>query len=196
MVASSREAIFDQNGLISEQSKAGRDLFKIMKESADNIKIQAQSAYDAAIKNGDTALEASRKAVAVVKTGEGDLQRIADAAGITVDELRTQWGAFFGSDWDLIATFSANTDNFLAAEAEARRLGIEFNKEKFTAWLMANPDPATVTTDQVKAYMQDYARTTFKSTLDALPAPAQTARPRGGRPSPRWRRASSTLKSP
>ena len=172
-IKASRASIFDANGLISEQSKAGRDLFKIMKESADNVKIQAQATYDAAIKNGDTAAVAAQKAVDVVRSGDADLQRIADAAGLTVAELRAQWGKFFGSEWDLKATFSANTDNFLAAQAEAKRLGVEFNESEFTAWLLANPDPANVTTEQVKAHMQEYAATTFKAKLDALPASAQ-----------------------
>ena len=172
-IRASRSAIFEQNGLISEQSKAGRDLFKIMSESADLVKIQAQAAYDAAIKNGDTAAVAAEKAYAIVQSGDEDLKKIADGAGLTVAELRGQWAQFFGSKWELQATFSANTDNFLAGQQEAQRLGIEFNGQEFMAWLLANPDPANVTVEQVQAHMRDYAAQTFKARLDALPQPAQ-----------------------
>lgn len=172
-VAASRQVLFDSNGIISEQSKAGRDLYKILRQSADDVKIQAQAAYDTAIKNGDTAAVAAEKAVSIVRSGDRDLQKIADAAGLTVAELRGQWSKFFGSEWDLKATFSANLDNFLAGQAEAKALGVEFNESEFTAWLLANPDPANVTTEQVKEHMREYAATTFKAKLDALPAPAQ-----------------------
>ena len=172
-IRASRAAIFDQNGLISEQSKAGRDLFKIMQESADLVKIQAQATYDAAIKNGDTAAVAAAKAYAVVQAGDEDLKKIADGAGLTVAELRGQWSQFFGSKWALEATFSANTDNFLAGQAEAKRLGVEFDGQEFMAWLLANPDPANVTVEQVQQHMRDYAAQTFKARLDALPDAAQ-----------------------
>lgn len=172
-IQASKKVLFDANGLLSEQSKAGRDLFKILVEASDNVKIQAQAAYDSAIKGGDTAAVASQKALAVVRAGDADLKKIADAAGISVDQLKAQWSKFFGDDWKLTATFSGNLDNYLAAQDEAKRLGMEFNGKEFTAWLMANPDPANVTTEQVKAHMRDYAATTFKAKLDALPAPAQ-----------------------
>jgi hypothetical protein len=171
-IEASRKTLFNSNGLINEQSKAGRDLFKIMAEAADNVKIQAQATYDAAIKNGETAQAAADKATAVVKSGDADLKAIAAASGLTVEQLKTQWGAFFGSEWELEATFSANTDNFLAGQAEANRLGIEFNGKEFMAWLLANPDPAKVTTDQVKEYIRQYAVGHYEAQLKALPLPA------------------------
>lgn len=172
-IKASRKSIFDQNGLISEQSKAGRDLFKILSETADNVKIQAQSTYDAARLNGKTTEAAAAEALKVVKGGHTDLQAIAKAAGITVGDLEKQWGTFFGKDWTLEATFSANQDKFLAAKAEAERLGMEFDGKEFMAWLLAQPDPAKVTVEQVEQRMRDYAAKKFQATLDALPAPAQ-----------------------
>lgn len=171
-VEASKNVIIGANGLINEQSKAGRDLFNIMKDQANAVKIQAQSTYDAAIKNGETAQAAADKAAAVVKAGDADLKKIADGAGITVDQLKAQWSAFFGDKWELEATFSANTDNFLAGQAEANRLGIEFNGKEFMAWLLANPDPAKVTTDQVKEYIRQYAVGHYEAQLKALPLPA------------------------
>lgn len=175
-IEASRKVIFEKNGLISEQSKAGRDLYRILRESADNVKISAQAAYDAGIKNGKTAKNALANAREVVLKGNGDLKAIADAAGITVDQLRTQWDAFFNDkDWTLTATFTGTTEQFIAAQQFATDLGIEFDQQKFTAWLMAKPDPAKVTTDEVRKYMEDFAATTFQAKLDALPAPAQAA---------------------
>jgi hypothetical protein len=116
---------------------------------------------------------AMTKAKEVIKSGETDLQTIADKAGVPVEELRTQWGKFFNEEWVLEASIAGTSEQFKLAIAEAERLGIDFDKEQFEAWLMANPDPAKTTTDQVKAYMQAEATKKYDATLGALPEEAQ-----------------------
>lgn len=174
-IKASKDVLFEADGTISVASKAGRDLFKVMDEQANHVKVQAQRTYDAAILNGDTASVAASKAVAIVRAGESDLKRIAEAAGVAPEELRTQWDKFFGAEWSLEATFSGNLDHFMEAKAEAERIGLEFDAEKFTAWLLANPDQAAITTDQVKAQMKAWAVDDYKAKLEALPASAQAS---------------------
>lgn len=168
VINGSRDTIIAGNGLLNEHSKAGRDLFKIMSEQADNVKILAQSTYDAAILDGKTASQAMQLAKDVIKAGQADLKAIADAAGLDVGLLQTQWDQFFGKDWTLTATFTGTIDLFLAAKKAAEEAGLAFDQEKFTAWLLANPDLAKVTTDDVIAYIKgNYTQSENKAKLTA-----------------------------
>lgn len=173
-IAKSRKTLFiDGTGMLNDQNAAARGLFEIMREGADNVKISAKAAYDAALANGDTAEVAMGKARQAIKDGNKDLQTIADNAGLTVDELKAQWGKFFNEPWVLEASIMGTSEQFKTAMTEADKMGIEFDGKDFQAFLLANPDPAKVSTEEILAYLRDYAAKTFTSKLDALPKPAR-----------------------
>lgn len=165
-------ALLGGDGLLNAQSKAARDLFAVLREQADNVLIAGQAAYDAAVKNGDTAAVASEKALAIVKNGRGDLQKFADALGVDIGVIQKQFDSFFGEDWTLVATFTGRPDLFLAAAKQAKEAGVEFDGKEFTAWLLANGDPATLTVDDVKAYINQFAEGEYKAKLEADKLPA------------------------
>jgi len=172
-VVKSRDSLFKENGLLSEQSKAARNIYRILQEQADNVKVQAQTAYDIAISNGDNAAQASQKALQVINDGKGSIGQFASEMGLSLTDLDAQFATFFGSDWTLVATFTGRPDLFLAAVQAAKEAGAEFDGQTFIAWLLAQPDPAKLTVDDVIAYMQEhYDGITHKTTLDADPLPA------------------------
>lgn len=167
-IADTPNLISKVNGMLDTTTSAGLKLHDIMKSSADGILINAQAAYDAAIKAGDTPMVAMEKAQKIVDAGQQSLQQIADAAGVSVDTIRKDWDSFFGTKWELSATFSASADKFQAVRDGVQKSGLEWNDQIFKAFLDANPDPAKVTIETAKAWGEDYARKYWVSHLDAI----------------------------
>ncbi|GAB3535810.1 hypothetical protein GCM10027403_14520 [Arthrobacter tecti] len=174
-IAQAGQALFDTQGLLSSTSAAGVELYETMKTASDAILIEAQAAYDAADLSGATPAEAAAAAQAVIDGNAGALAEIAAGAGLTVEQLQTQWDTFFGQDWTLTATFSGNAQKYQEAEKIARDLGMAFDGEEFTAFLNAQSDPAAVTTEQIRAHMTEVMGRNYVATLKALPGPALTA---------------------
>lgn len=173
-VQANRDILTDGQGMLNSETTVARGMYHLMRDSADALLVSAQSAYDAAIASGKTPADAAAAAREVMSGSEAALQGIADAAGVTVDELRVQWESFFGEDWELVATFSASAQRVQEAAAEAEKLGADWDANEFTAWLMANGGPANVTADQVTSYLHDKLGQQFIAQLQAAGEPATT----------------------
>lgn len=173
-VQANRDILTDGQGMLNSETTVARGMYHLMRDSADALLVSAQSAYDAAIASGKTPADAAADAREVMSGSEAALQGIADAAGVTADELRIQWESFFGEDWELVATFSASAQRVQEAAAEAEKLGADWDADEFTAWLMANGGAANVTADQVTGYLHDKLGQQFIAQLQAAGEPATT----------------------
>jgi hypothetical protein len=171
-LAGNQHLIDGTTGMIDVTSESGLKLQGIMSDSADSILIQARAAYEAAIEAKKTPLEAMEAAKQIIADGHGELQKIADAAGVDVALLEKDWAGFFGKDWTLTATFTASAKQFMAAREEVEAAGLTFDKKTYEAFLKANPDPTKITTDQAKQWATDYANGEYKAQLDAQNQPA------------------------
>lgn len=158
-----------KDGVLNIDSKAGRDLHKIMREQSDFVLQTAKGAYNTAIQNNQTVEVALAAADQAIKNGAGNMKQIAEAAGTTVEEMEATWGRFFGEEWVLHATFTGTTDLFQQAMKMATDMGIEFDGAAFEAFLMADGDPANETTTQIRQYMEKYAEGVYQATLTAIP---------------------------
>lgn len=155
-------------GLIDQTSTTGVQLFEAMKTGADGVLIGAQAAYQAALEAKKTPEEAMAAAMAVVKTGQGELKKIADGAGMTVEQLQKEWSGFFGEDWELKAVFSASAQQFETVKTAVEAAGLKFDDTTFKAFLAANPDPAKLSIEDAKEWGADYATKIWTAKLQAM----------------------------
>lgn len=161
--------LFDQTtGMIDTTSASGLKLRTTMKEAADGIKIHAQAVYDAALAAHKTPEQAASEAAQIVSDGNGELDGIAQKAGISVDALKTTWESFFGSKWQLTAVFSATADQFQAVRKTVEDSGIKWDESIFQAYFDANPDPANRSVDKATEFAKKWANDTYKAELTAI----------------------------
>ncbi|WP_159702649.1 hypothetical protein [Arthrobacter sp. 18067] len=192
-IAQAGDSIFNTTGLLSETSAVGRDLHKTMKSAADSILVEAQAAYDAATLAGKTPQVAADEALAIVSKNNTALNEIAKAAGIAPEALKKEWDTFFGKDWELRATFSATAQQFQEVMKAVQDAGYQFDGQEFSAWLLAQPDPAKVSIDEAKAHALNFAQGTYEAQLKALPQQAQlTIQQLTGTTQEQWNRGDFT----
>lgn len=162
-------ALFDHaTGLIDKTSAVGIKLRDVMTSSGDAILVSARATYEAAIKAGDTPAKAMEKVKPIIESGQGELQKIADAAGVPVEALQKEWDSFFKKDWTLTATFTASAKQFEAAKKETEASGLAWSQEVWEAFLKANPDPAKLSVDDAKAWADRYANGVYEAQLKAF----------------------------
>ena len=167
-LAGNGHLIDETTKMLDVTSTSGLKLQQAMKTSADGIKIAAQAAYTEAINSGKPASKASEEALAVISKNQGELDKLAGAAGVSVDLLRNDWESFFGKDWQLTAVFSANAEKFQAAQKAVEEAGGTWNQKVFQALLDANPDPAKWNIDDMKAQALQFATNEYVAQLKAM----------------------------
>jgi len=167
-LAGNNHLINQTTGLIDVTSESGLKLQQTMNTAANDIKVAAMAAYQAAKDAGKSPEEAMAASQAVITAHKDDLKAIADAAGVDVKSIQKEWDGFFGKTWELNAVFSASADKFQAARLEVEASGLEFNEQVFTALLQAHGDPAKWTMDQATQYGKDYANGVYEAQLKAI----------------------------
>ena len=173
--AALKEQLAGNNHLIDQTTKlidttnpAGLKLQQTMAGAADGIKIAAMAAYQAAKDAGAEPAEAMAASKKVLESHSGDLQAIADAAGVNVQDIQAEWDGFFGKEWELKAVFSASAVQVQQAKELVEGMGLEWNESVFEALLKAHPDPAKLSVDEVKAWAQNYANGAYEAQLKAM----------------------------
>lgn len=168
------DAMFGKDGLLDVgNNAAARGLYDQLKSVSDAVKIRAQSAADEAKAQGKSIDAVNQAALTAVKSGDAELQKIADAAGVKVEDLKQQWSTFFGKDWQLTATFNGSADNLSKVMDWAKRENIAFNQADWTAFLKAHPEAAQQDLADVQQKFKEWADGDYKARLGALPEDAQ-----------------------
>jgi hypothetical protein len=177
--AALKEQLAGNNHLLDQTTKlidtthpAGLKLQQTMSGAANGIKIAAMAAYQEAKDAGKLPEEAMAASKKVLESHSGDLQAIADAAGVKVEDIQAEWDGFFGKEWELKAVFSASADRVQAVKLESEALGIEWSEQTYAAFLAAHNDPSKISVEQAKAWATEYAQGQYKAVLDALPQQA------------------------
>ena len=157
-IAQSEVALTTADGLLNKLHPQAGALRDGMQSAADSIKESAFAAYQAAVDDGETAASAAEKANKIIAEGDEWLQQYADKAGVNVENLKGEWGTFFGTTWEMKAHFSGTTDQMAAAKKAAEEMGVEFDGETFMAWLLAQNDPTAVSVDEAAEWMRKHER--------------------------------------
>jgi len=158
--------LIDQTtGLIDITSNSGLQLQQLMQSSADGIKTSAMAAYQQAITGGKDAGTAWQEAKKILDGGPAALQQLADGAHVPVDALKKEWDGFFGNDWQMRMTLSANDQQFQAAMDAAKKAGVQFDQTAFEAFLKANSGPVQMTVDEATQWANNYANGVYKANL-------------------------------
>jgi hypothetical protein len=171
------EAAYGENGFLNVASgnKAVLQVNQALVDEVNNVWAGAKAAYDAAIKQGDTAAGAFQKANDFILQHKGDYDELAKESGVSADRVQGQWQAVFGTDWVLKVTFDGLTQATTLAQQTVALLHGNFDGQKWLAYIDANPDQAMLAIqDPVKA-VQNWVDTTWEAKLTALPKPAQDA---------------------
>jgi len=169
------DAAFGANGFLNVASgnKAVLQVNQALVDEVNNVWAGAKAAYDAAIKQGDTATGAFQKAQAFINDHKGDYNALAVASGVSADMVQGQWDAVFGHDWVLKVTLDGATEAAARAQNLVTVLKGTFDGKDFVAYLDANPDKAMEAIQNPVQAATDYVNHTWDATLGALPEPAQ-----------------------
>lgn len=160
--------IREVDGMIDTSSASGLQLQQTLSGSADAILVHARAAYQAAIDAGKTPAAAMKEAQVIIDAGDKELQRIATAAGVPVEQLKKEWETFFGADWTLTATFTASAKQFEAVKLVTEESGLKWDKSVWTALLAAHPDPAKLSIEDAQAWAKTYANGQYQAQLKAI----------------------------
>lgn len=154
-------------------NKAVMQVNQALVDEVNNVWAGAKAAYDAAIKQGDTAAQAFQKSQKFISDHKGDYEALATASGVSADKVRGQWDAVFGHEWVLKVTLSGATEAAARAQEMVTTLKGSFDGKDFVAKLDADPSLALLAIKDPVAAAQAYVNRKWQAKLEALPDAAQ-----------------------
>jgi hypothetical protein len=171
------DAVYGENGFLNVAggNKAVMQVNQALVDEVNNVWAGAKATYDAAIKQGDTATTAFQKAQDFINQHRGDYNALAEASGVSADLVQGQWEAVFGHPWVLQVSLQGATEAATRAQEMITALKGQFDGQRFTAWLDANPDEAMKAIQDPVAAATDYVNHEWKAKLEATPKEAQDA---------------------
>ena len=171
------DSVYGEDGFLNVGggNKAVLQVNQALVDQVNNVWAGAKAAYDAAIKQGDSAKVAFQKSQEFITSHKGDYDQLAVDSGVAAEQVQGQWEAVFGHEWVLKVSLQGATEAALKAQELVTILGGQFDGKEYTAFMDANPDKAMLQITDTDAAAQAFVDHEWKTALDATPEPAQRA---------------------
>jgi hypothetical protein len=162
-------AAYGENGFLNVASgnKAVLQINQALVEQVNNTWLGAKAVYDQAIAAGKTAQVAFQESKAFIDQRKGDYDQLAKESGVAADKVQGQWEAAFGKEWVLKVTLSGATEAAAIAQQMVTALKGNFDGQKFTAMLDADPELALLAIKDPVAAAEYFVNTEWKAQLTA-----------------------------